>query len=324
MLECEILARCIKHHFAALFRAHPEIRSYPAQTIASLFNYIFGSNEKPEESPEAIAAELVADSGAKGGSKKKKGKSHKSVPGASEESTVPSLPDVTASREETLAAIKKEAAARFCYSTFHTVNFKTVQQIEDDLAATLATLNFDTPDSPKDSGNDKKKDKKKNKKEDEDDPKARTIAAISKVFRDSAKKVLSGRLSAIPLLRRVCLVTGVRVATRRYDFSSATPFTAGDIIAVNPLVSMSICYLFVWFSALISNTNGRTTIPISFDGLSIDRSRVASRLSPSQRQENSSTAPAASCPKATSLPPSSFSKRPPTGSDRYTLIYIVL
>jgi protein TIF31 len=47
------------------------------------------------------------------------------------------------------------------------------------------------------------------------------------------------RLSRLALLRRVCVLTGIRVATNDYDFNTTRPFVADDIIALVPVARSS-------------------------------------------------------------------------------------
>ena len=53
---------------------------------------------------------------------------------------------------------------------------------------------------------------------------------------ESSKKFLQSRMSALPLLRRICQVCGIQIATRKYNFSTATPLAAADILGLYPIV----------------------------------------------------------------------------------------
>lgn len=50
---------------------------------------------------------------------------------------------------------------------------------------------------------------------------------------------LDQRISRLPLLRRICMLCGLRIATREYDFQSPTPFTIDDIMALLPRIKES-------------------------------------------------------------------------------------
>jgi protein TIF31 len=53
---------------------------------------------------------------------------------------------------------------------------------------------------------------------------------------DSTNIFLYDRINKLTLLRRICQLGGVRIATKNYDFSSSTPFSIADIICLVPCV----------------------------------------------------------------------------------------
>lgn len=55
----------------------------------------------------------------------------------------------------------------------------------------------------------------------------------------AATAFLDGRLPRLTLLRRICILGGIRIATRDYDFTSSTPFSADDIYSIVPRVKPS-------------------------------------------------------------------------------------
>jgi hypothetical protein len=203
LLEIEILARSVKHELAALFKAQPEARKYPAQTITTLLNHIFGADPKVANATTAAAAtsnstatsttpsittsasassiHSQANSGSSKGSKKKKGKASSKtvIPGASAacQSSLPPLPDATGSREEVIASLQAIAAAKFCYSDFTLFNFvKKIAGEEEDADAksnieAIATATIENALGGSDDGavvpeNDENKAKDSNKKAD--------------------------------------------------------------------------------------------------------------------------------------------------------------
>lgn len=59
-------------------------------------------------------------------------------------------------------------------------------------------------------------------------------AADSTNTADISLDFFRSRITSATLLRRICQVAGIRVATKSYDFASATPFSAEDIISLLP------------------------------------------------------------------------------------------
>ena len=59
----------------------------------------------------------------------------------------------------------------------------------------------------------------------------------SSFFTPLSLPLLDPRISRVTLLRRMCQVLGLRVISRNFDYSSATPFRVDDILSVVPLVS---------------------------------------------------------------------------------------
>ena len=47
------------------------------------------------------------------------------------------------------------------------------------------------------------------------------------------------RLSPLPILRRLCMLCGIRIVTRNYDFSSSEPFTINDVLGIVPRIKSS-------------------------------------------------------------------------------------
>ena len=59
----------------------------------------------------------------------------------------------------------------------------------------------------------------------------------SSFFTPVSLPLLDPRISRVTLLRRMCQVLGLRVISRNFDYSNATPFRVDDILSVVPLVS---------------------------------------------------------------------------------------
>jgi hypothetical protein len=222
MVEIEVLARCFKHLLTARFQSHPEMKHCPGPTIASMLNHLFS---KASHSAVAVVtkgvSELTVDVLADGGdgatgeggagvqSPSRKKKKKKADPDfVLETATVPQLPNVAGQRDAMFDEVRALALSKFGLKEFALVrmNRPTLKRNEipfgRDGEGNEVTGTNDTTGPPE----------------------------------ECEPVVLDDRVSRLMLLRRVCELCGLRVASRDYDFKAPEPFDAKDIWGVYPVV----------------------------------------------------------------------------------------
>jgi protein TIF31 len=221
LCETEMVSRSAKHLLRALFRTD----ALPCEIVSKFFNCLLGSPAKDGDSDEnddhsssnghsaAVEAAASAKRAAKKGKKGKKGGSKSNNGNASEavvqnKMPVEASPDLTPSK--LWAQLTEEVLQHFRYSL-------TIWGQESAAAAAAAAA----ATSATAKG--------------EDDPLVIAQALEAEAMSESATK--AGKvLPKLQLLRRVCQQCGIRVASKDYDFNSASPFSAEDVIDLVPVV----------------------------------------------------------------------------------------
>ena len=215
LLEVELVARSVKHVFNALLGSSAAVRAAPAVTIASLLSHVLSTATSASADAAAAAKEDSSQPG-QGDKKSKKNKKKASPTAAAAASgstgfgAIPSAPDAAASREAVLAAVEKEMRARFLYSF-------------DDLRVKLDAMNVAPSETLKAALT----------AAGEPIPEARDIPA--EVEGEDVAGPLGSRLDRVRLLRRICLLLGLQVATRTYDTTQAAPVKPVDIVSLQPV-----------------------------------------------------------------------------------------
>lgn len=172
------------------------VSAAPAQTIASTLNYVLGLLVAPE-TPAAAATATTQASAAGNGSKGKKNKKG----GKTESAAAPAATATSAKVEDKLPflAVADAAGSKDACLQF--------------LQQTIATrFCYDLP-LVEDATTDESKQK----------------SADIKLF-------LQTRVSPLALLRRICQTCGIQIATRKYNFASANPLSAADVLSLVPVV----------------------------------------------------------------------------------------
>lgn len=225
-LEMEITARACKHLIQQWMKSSPEVRRAPARTIASLLNHLLGSLEvstkegssgKDHASTHAAKKDNQNQNQASKSKKKKGGKrstgqnnnsGHMSQEPEDLLSQLWESVDMASDRQDTLNHLHQLIEARFCHELILRASSNkdfVEEEVEEEVM----------------EGNEKKMKMVKRKRP---------------VVENSTTDFLHPRINKVALLRRICQQAGLRVLTRDYDFTSATPFAVDDILGMMPRV----------------------------------------------------------------------------------------
>lgn len=225
LLVIEMLARSAKHVLNSYY-SNKKAFAAPAQTIASMLNYVLslvGSSSHNNIKPTATEAVTTGEDADQKKKKKQKRKNNNKSSDSNDSSSASGL-------ESTSSASLLSEASFIKPSSYDATESKDAcLQL---FVSTLATrFGFDLPLLETDPVAAAAAD-------------ARDEAAIIADIRNNvdmctkhqkAAVFLRTRISALTLLRRICQLCGIRIASRNYDMSSPTPILANDIISLIPI-----------------------------------------------------------------------------------------
>jgi Translation initiation factor eIF3 subunit 135 len=251
MIEIEIIARCFKHHLNRLYRENKDIRQSPSPTIATLLNHILGqsvtsTSTATTTTPQTLSAEngvhtntnISASSDRKRNdtekdntSKLKKKKIKNCQLSEDCSISIPELCDAGGSRGDCIRALGVFAATRFGLLKPALINFKAgndnVEKTVDEREGEVV----EKEEGEGEKGGGEGEGEKEGTVGDKD-----SEAVVAEENKQSSLPFLNDRITRLTLLRRLCQIAGLRIASRDFDFTSPHPFSRDDIVSVVPIV----------------------------------------------------------------------------------------
>jgi hypothetical protein len=241
MLTVEMLARACKYVLNSYYKSSPAVYAAPAQTIASLLNHLVGALVPTEEELAAAAAALAAATAAAAGEastggavaagttsgasaastasaqdgkkkKKKGGKSDVAAPASAAAAAVSAKKSGAAA-----AADKAEKLSIFSSPDATESKEACLKLLSSNLSQRFLANLYLSPEQEQEGVTEEQK-------------------AAAEAARKEITSFLKTRVHPITLVRRVCQVCGIQIATKRYNFDSETPFSASDIITLVPII----------------------------------------------------------------------------------------
>lgn len=214
MVEVEIVARAVKHIVNDLLASSASARAAPAATVASVLSAILSSASKGGDKGAAAQETDASVSAASGSDADKKKKKNKKKAGTTTGAgSMPPAVNVAPDRPHILQLLDKELRRRFLYSL-------------EDLRTRVDAFTPSAADAEADTT-------KEADKEAEDKAEKAVEAVVEK---EEEVGPLGSRISLLALLRRLCQLLGLQVATRSYDFSQVATVLPADITGMSSLI----------------------------------------------------------------------------------------
>ena len=224
MVEVEIVARTVKHIINDLLAGSASARAAPAATIASVLSAVLSSASKEGDKAEggdkgAAALESDVAAAGPGSDADKKKKKHKKKAGpTSGAGAMPPAVNVAPDRAHIVQLLDKGMRRRFLYSL-------------EDLRTRVDAF---TPAAADADAASKATGKEAEGKEAEGKEAEKAVEAV--VEKEEVVGPIGSRISRLALLRRLCQLLGLQVATRAYDFTQLAAVLPGDITGLTSLI----------------------------------------------------------------------------------------